>query len=384
MNKIIKPQSIIKKRQVNQTKLAPFSIEQLARKSVRNLTPYLSARRIGGSGDVWLNANESPFSHYQESECYLEGSKLNRYSDCQPLALLQAYADYAGVLIEQTLVSRGADEGIDLLIRAFCEPNNDAILFCPPTYGMYGVSAEMMGIARKTVPLNEDWQLDLPAIRHALTEKKRVVKVVFICNPNNPTGNLIKRADIISLLQMTHGQAIVVVDEAYIDFIAEASVVDLLAQYPHLVILRTLSKAFSLAGLRCGFTLANKPIIDLLLKVIAPYPIPIPVADIALKALSKEGIAYMQSHLSTLNNNRFYLQTALSAIEGLTIFEGKGNYLLVQFPDGDQLFKAAWDAGIILRNTNIDNCVRITIGDSEECQKVINFIIQFYAQSRSS
>ncbi|MGV1718799.1 histidinol-phosphate transaminase [Vibrio furnissii] len=345
-------------------------MEKLARKQVQGLTPYLSARRIGGSGDVWLNANESPF----DNEYKTDFTRLNRYSDCQPKALIQAYASYAGVQPEQVLTSRGADEGIELLIRAFCEPNEDAILFCPPTYGMYAISAETFGVERKKVPLTQDWQLDLPSIEANLDN----VKLVFVCSPNNPTGNLVKREDIIALLDMTKDRAIVVMDEAYIDFCPEASTVDLLAKYSNLAILRTLSKAFALAGLRCGFTLANDDLINVLLKVIAPYPVPVPVADIAVQALSEAGLARAKFQVLDLNANRAYLQVGLQMIEGLQVFEGWGNYLLVKFPDGDALFKAAWEHGIILRNSPIENCVRVSVGNREECEKTVAFIRNYY------
>ncbi|HIH0973362.1 TPA: histidinol-phosphate transaminase, partial [Vibrio cholerae] len=321
-------------------------MEKLARQQIQALTPYLSARRIGGSGDVWLNANESPFNNEYKTDF----ARLNRYSDCQPKAMIQAYANYAGVQPEQVLTSRGADEGIELLIRAFCEPNQDVILFCPPTYGMYAISAETFGVERKKVPLTTDWQLDLPSIEANLDR----VKLVFVCSPNNPTGNLVKRADIIKLLEMTQDRAIVVMDEAYIDFCPEASTVDLLAQYPNLAILRTLSKAFALAGLRCGFTLANAELINVLLKVIAPYPVPVPVAEIAVQALSPAGLARAKYQVLDLGANRAYLQVGLSMVPGVQVFEGWGNYLLVKFPDGDALFKAAWEHGIILRNSPIE------------------------------
>ncbi|HFG1891044.1 TPA: histidinol-phosphate transaminase [Vibrio cholerae] len=345
-------------------------MEKLARQQIQALTPYLSARRIGGSGDVWLNANESPFNNEYKTDF----ARLNRYSDCQPKAMIQAYANYAGVQPEQVLTSRGADEGIELLIRAFCEPNQDAILFCPPTYGMYAISAETFGVERKKVPLTADWQLDLPSIEANLDR----VKLVFVCSPNNPTGNLVKRADIIKLLEMTQDRAIVVMDEAYIDFCPEASTVDLLAQYPNLAILRTLSKAFALAGLRCGFTLANAELINVLLKVIAPYPVPVPVAEIAVQALSPAGLARAKYQVLDLGANRVYLQVGLSMVPGVQVFEGWGNYLLVKFPDGDALFKAAWEHGIILRNSPIENCVRISVGNREECEKTVAFIRNYY------
>ncbi|EJO4029885.1 histidinol-phosphate transaminase [Vibrio cholerae] len=345
-------------------------MEKLARQQIQALTPYLSARRIGGSGDVWLNANESPFNNEYKTDF----ARLNRYSDCQPKAMIQAYANYAGVQLEQVLTSRGADEGIELLIRAFCEPNQDAILFCPPTYGMYAISAETFGVERKKVPLTADWQLDLPSIEANLDR----VKLVFVCSPNNPTGNLVKRADIIKLLEMTKDRAIVVMDEAYIDFCPEASTVDLLAQYPNLAILRTLSKAFALAGLRCGFTLANAELINVLLKVIAPYPVPVPVAEIAVQALSPAGLARTKYQVLDLGANRAYLQVGLSMVPGVQVFEGWGNYLLVKFPNGNALFKAAWEHGIILRNSPIENCVRISVGNREECEKTVAFIRNYY------
>ncbi|MDA0108247.1 histidinol-phosphate transaminase [Vibrio sp. La 4.2.2] len=341
-------------------------MEKLARKQVQQLTPYMSARRIGGSGDIWLNANESPFNNEYKTDF----ARLNRYSECQPKALIEAYAAYAGVKPEQTLASRGADEGIELLIRAFCEPGEDSILFCPPTYGMYAISAETIGVNRKTVPLTSDWQLNLPEIEANLDG----VKVLFVCSPNNPTGNLVKREDIIALLEMTKDKAIVVMDEAYIDFCPEASTVDLLAQYPNLAILRTLSKAFALAGLRCGFTLANEELINVLLKVIAPYPVPIPVAEIAVQALSEQGLARAKFQVLDLNANRAYLQAGLSTLPGVTVYEGWGNYLLVEFANGDELFKAAWNTGIILRNSPIENCVRISVGNRDECEKTLSFI----------
>ncbi|EJL6258043.1 histidinol-phosphate transaminase [Vibrio cholerae] len=345
-------------------------MEKLARQQIQALTPYLSARRIGGSGDVWLNANESPFNNEYKTDF----ARLNRYSDCQPKAMIQAYANYAGVQPEQVLTSRGADEGIELLIRAFCEPNQDAILFCPPTYGMYAISAETFGVERKKVPLTTDWQLDLPSIEANLD----CVKLVFVCSPNNPTGNLVKRADIIKLLEMTQDRAIVVMDEAYIDFCPEASTVDLLAQYPNLAILRTLSKAFALAGLRCGFMLANAELINVLLKVIAPYPVPVPVAEIAVQALSPAGLARAKYQVLDLGANRAYLQVGLSMVPGVQVFEGWGNYLLVKFPDGNALFKAAWEHGIILRNSPIENCVRISVGNREECEKTVAFVRNYY------
>ncbi len=192
-----------------------MTITTLSRQNVQALTPYQSARKLGGNGTIWLNANEYPTSPTFQ----LSGKDLNRYPEPQLQAVVQGYANYAGVPPENVLVTRGGDEGIELVIRAFCEPNQDAILFCPPTYGMYAVSAETAGVVCKTVPLTADFQVNLTEIKQQLEG----VKVVFVCSPNNPTGNLLKRSDLLELLQLTAGKAIVVVDEAYIEFCPQAT-----------------------------------------------------------------------------------------------------------------------------------------------------------------
>ncbi|MDF7648754.1 histidinol-phosphate transaminase [Erwiniaceae bacterium L1_54_3] len=345
-----------------------MSIEDLARANVRALTPYQSARRLGGNGDVWLNANEFPLPVPFE----LSQQTLNRYPECQPKLVIERYAAYAGLSPEQVIVSRGADEGIELLMRAFCEPGKDAILFCPPTYGMYSVSAETIGIEYRTVAALNDWQLNLPAIAEQLDG----VKVVYMCSPNNPTGNLINQDDIRKLLEMTAGKALLVADEAYIEFCPEATLAGWLKDYPHLVILRTLSKAFALAGLRCGFTLANKPVIDLLMKVIAPYPLATPVADVAGQALSEEGIALMRQHVAELNANRAWLFEQLPQLSVVQqVFPSETNYILARFTDSPKVFKTLWDQGIILRDQNknpgLAGCLRISIGTRKECERLI-------------
>ena len=345
-----------------------MSIEDLARANVRALTPYQSARRLGGNGDVWLNANEFPLPVPFE----LSQQTLNRYPECQPKLVIERYAAYAGLSPEQVIVSRGADEGIELLMRAFCEPGKDAILFCPPTYGMYSVSAETIGIEYRTVAALDDWQLNLPAIAEQLDG----VKVVYMCSPNNPTGNLINQDDIRKLLEMTAGKALLVADEAYIEFCPEATLAGWLQEYPHLVILRTLSKAFALAGLRCGFTLANKPVIDLLMKVIAPYPLATPVADVAGQALSEQGIALMRQHVAELNANRAWLFEQLPQLSVVQqVFPSETNYILARFTDSPKVFKTLWDQGIILRDQNknpgLAGCLRISIGTRKECERLI-------------
>ncbi|MDO9944944.1 histidinol-phosphate transaminase [Glaesserella parasuis] len=347
-----------------------MTISQLSRKNVQSLTPYQSARRLGGSGDVWLNANEYALSPNFD----LTDRTFNRYPEPQPQAVIEGYATYAGVMPENVLVSRGGDESIELIIRAFCEPT-DCVLYCPPTYGMYSMSAETCGIALKTVPLTADFQLNLPEIERNLDG----VKVVFVCSPNNPTGTLVKRSDLLKLLQITAGKAIVVVDEAYIEFCPQATMVNELPNYPHLAIIRTLSKAFALAGLRCGFTLANAELINVLQKVIAPYPQPTPVTDIATQALTAQGLNEMQQRVADVLTNRAWLIDQLKQIPSVVeIFDTEANYVLVKFQDGQKVFKALWEKGIILRDQHkalgLQNCIRISIGTREELERTVEAI----------
>ncbi|SEP60255.1 histidinol-phosphate transaminase [Basfia succiniciproducens] len=344
-----------------------MSISQLSRKNVQALTPYQSARRLGGNGDVWLNANEYPTS----PDFNLSERIFNRYPEPQPEAVIKGYAAYADVKPENVIVTRGGDESIELLIKAFCEPE-DKVLYCPPTYGMYAVSAETLGIATKTVPLTADFQLDLPEIEKNLAG----VKVIFVCSPNNPTGNVLNQADLIRLLDITAGSAIVVVDEAYIEFSPETSMIKQLGNYPHLAIIRTLSKAFALAGLRCGFTLANPELIGVLQKVIAPYPLPVPVSDIAAQALQPQGVAQMKMRVAEVLENRAWLIGELKQIPSVVdIFTTEANYVLVKFQDGEKVFNALWEKGIILRDQHkafgLQNCIRISIGTRAELEKTV-------------
>ncbi|WP_333797554.1 histidinol-phosphate transaminase [Rheinheimera sp.] len=369
------------------------SVNPLARDLVKQLTPYASARLSMSGGSVWLNANENALApQYQLSGSY------NRYPDCQPPALIQAYAAYAGVEPEQVLVSRGADEGIELLIRSFCEPqtqsqdqnqNGDSVLICPPTYGMYAISAESNQVRRtliplKTGPLATEFTLDTDAIFAAPTPK-----LVFICSPNNPTGDLIPRQQIIDVLEFYKDKALVVVDEAYIEFAPEATVLNLLNDYPNLVVLRTLSKAFALAGLRCGFTLAAPDIINALKKMIAPYPLAAPVADIATQALSSEGQARMQQSVNTINQLRdTFIQFANNQQGVLKVYPSNANYVLLQVKDAAACVAALVKEGILIRNQSsqlgLSQVVRVSIGNPEEMALVQDALARFFRQENSS
>lgn len=351
-------------------------VNPLARQLVQDLVPYASARSSMSGGAVWLNANENALAPaYQLDGCF------NRYPSCQPKAVLEAYATYAGVTAEQVLVSRGADEGIELLIRSFCEPQQDSITICPPTYGMYAISAESHQTAVNKVLLKDSERLDLPGIFATSP------KLIFICSPNNPTGDLIPRADIIAVLEHVKDKALVVVDEAYIEFAPEASVVPLLNRYPHLVVLRTLSKAFGLAGLRCGFTLASSDIINTLKKMIAPYPIAEPVAQIAAQALSAKGIAQMQHSVATINQLRNTFICFASQLAGVQkIWPSNANYVLLQVANAAGCVQALMAEDILIRNQSsqlgLSEVVRVSIGSPEEMQRLEQALFNYFSANK--
>lgn len=347
-------------------------VHPLARDAVKAIVPYASARSSMSGGAVWLNANENALAPAYQ----LDGT-FNRYPSCQPKAVIDGYAAYAGLTAEQVLVSRGADEGIELLIRSFCEPKQDSITICPPTYGMYAISAESNQTSVNKVLLKDNERLDLPGIFATSP------KLVFICSPNNPTGDLIPREDIIAVLEHFKDQALVVVDEAYIEFAPEASVVSLLSRYPHLVILRTLSKAFGLAGLRCGFTLAAPEIINALKKMIAPYPIAEPVAQIAAQALSPAGIAQMQQSVATINALRDDFITLAASLPGINkVWPSNANYVLLQVSDAAACVNALIAEDILIRNQSsqlgLSQVVRVSIGSPAEMQRLAGAMQRYF------
>ncbi len=347
-------------------------INNLARDAVKAIVPYASARRSMSGGAIWLNANENALA----PDYNLSGS-FNRYPSCQPKAVIDGYAAYASVSADQVLVSRGADEGIELLIRSFCEPGRDTVSICPPTYGMYAISAQSNQVRCNIVPLTAEFTLDLPALFSTLP------KLVFICSPNNPTGDLIPRQQIIAVLEHFKHSALVVVDEAYIEFAPEASVVDLLPQYPNLVILRTLSKAFALAGLRCGFTLAAPDIINALKQMIAPYPLAEPVAQIAAQALSTSSIEAMQRSVTTINQLRdAFIRYAKNRSGILTVWPSNANYVLLQVQDAAGCVAALAAQGILIRNQSsqlgLSQAVRVSIGSPEEMQALTNAMDSYF------
>jgi histidinol-phosphate aminotransferase len=358
-------------------------IEKLAREELVDMVPYQSARRLFASGDadqakskIWLNANEAPGT----GEYQISSENINRYPDFQPDNLLNAFSDYCGLERTQILATRGADEGIELIIRSFCRAYQDSILICPPTYGMYAISAENHGADIVKVPLqksSQGMQLDLDG----LTSYIGKVKVVFLCSPGNPTGNLLTKEQIISAIELFKDTAIVVVDEAYIEFSPEQTSIDLLAKYNNVIVLRTLSKAFALAGLRCGFTLASKEIILLLSKVIAPYPISAPVAEIASKALSTD-LGKMTQRVQSCNNIKASLSKWLNEQDWCSeVFASDANFILfrcINLQEKERIFDTLVEKNILIRDQSkqiqLENCLRISIGSEQEITQLIEVL----------
>ena len=357
-------------------------IEQLCAEHVHDLQPYESARRLFSGGQHWLNANESPFSN----EYQLDDSHFNRYPECQPATVINAYAEYAGVPSNSVLVSRGADEGIELLIRGFCDAGEDNIVICPPTYGMYAISANTFKVGVRKAPLNGDFSLDLAALAE-IANSAKPPKLVFICSPNNPTGTSVARDDLSQALALFADKSIVVVDEAYIEFNAETSWANEIAQHNNLVVLRTLSKGFALAGIRCGFLLAQPNIIEILMKVIAPYPISEPVAQIAEQALSAQGIARMQAQVAILQEEQEKLAEQCANYSNWEAVGARdANFLLFRVPEKQALMDFLVANGMLIRDQSkqatLDNCLRISIGSAAENAKLIELINQFYQSAQ--
>ncbi|WP_343377728.1 histidinol-phosphate transaminase [Buchnera aphidicola (Formosaphis micheliae)] len=351
-----------------------LNIYNLVRKNIQQLIPYQSARRIGGKGSIWLNANEST----ESNSFLLKESYFNRYPEVQPQSLILRYANYINLSPGNILVTRGADEGIELLMRAFCEPGQDSIIYCSPTYDMYKINANILGIECRNIKMLNNWQLDVEKI----CDQSFGVKLIYICSPNNPTGNIIRSVDIEQIIQVFSDTGIVVIDEAYIEFCEKYSVLHWIKKYSNLVILRTLSKAFALAALRCGFVIANEVIIDVLSKIIAPYPIPKPVSDIAYEALSQDSIKAMKKRVQDLIYNRTWVIKELNKNTYVEkIFTTESNYILVRFINAEKIFNWLSKHGVIVRNQNkkmfLKQCIRITVGTFIECSTLINILNLF-------
>ncbi|MGN6352717.1 MAG: histidinol-phosphate transaminase [Parafilimonas sp.] len=338
--------------------MAEFSLDNILRSNVKKLIPYSSARsEFEGEAQIFLDAKENSL-----------GSTLNnnfhRYPDPQQKQLKQKLSLIKDVPAENIFVGNGSDEAIDLLIRAFCNPGVDNILIFPPTYGMYEVSAEINDIAINKVLLTEDYQIDLTAVKNGIDNN---TKIIFVCSPNNPTGNLLETTSIEWLLKNFNG--IVAVDEAYIDFAGAQSWSQRLNEFPNLVVLQTLSKAWGLAGLRIGFAYASKEIIYVFNKIKPPYNISEATQQLALQALQNEQQAKEKTNI--------LIQQKIRLLEGFkqfdfikTIYPSDANFILVKVDDAKDLYQYLVAKTIVVRNRSsqplCENSLRITVGTPEE------------------
>ena len=346
-----------------------MKLADLARPDILALRPYSSARSEAPADGVLLNANESPRPLLDWAG---EGvSSLNRYPDPQPAKLVRALADVHAVDPERVLVTRGSDEGIDLLTRVFCRAGEDRVLECPPCFGMYRVAAAIQGAAVVSVPRDRerDWAPDIDALVAAL-ETDAPPKLVFLTSPNNPTGDVLARADLERVLDAARDRALVVLDEAYIEFCPGAGALELQATSPHLVILRTLSKAWASAGLRCGVVLADPGVIGLLKRVIAPYPLAAPVVSLALATLGPEARAAQRELVREVLQQKTRLLELLDSTPAVRrIRPGAATFVLAEVDDAPALVRHCRERGVLVRAFSdplLAGCVRITVGNPQE------------------
>jgi histidinol-phosphate aminotransferase len=344
----------------------------LLRPDLRDFAGYASARRANVTGSVWLNANESPTPSSVDS-----GLALHRYPDPQPAGLRERMARLYQVRAEQLMITRGSDEGIDLLVRAFCRAGRDAVLTAPPCFGMYAVAARVQNAPLVEVPLDEiagKWTPDIPRVLAAVAERN--VRVVFLCSPANPTGQALSLAQIRDLADALKNRAILVIDEAYVEFSSVASASSLLDDYRCLVLLRTLSKAHALAGARVGALMADAAVIKALRNLSAPYPVAAPSAALALAALADPVVEESSRRCREIIRERQRLQRALRNVSVVKhVYSSEGNYLLVRFDETQQVFERLLAAGVVARDMRamprLEDALRISIGTAEENQLLL-------------
>jgi histidinol-phosphate aminotransferase len=336
------------------------------------LKPYSSARdEFKGKEGVFLDANENPMGSGVPE-------KWNRYPDPMQLTIKEQLATIKQCNVDQIFLGNGSDEAIDLIMRMTCQSDIHNIVLCPPTYGMYEVSASINHIEQRKVSLLTNYQLDVAGILEAIDSNTRLL---FICSPNNPTGNKLNRTDIYTLIE-SFKSGFVIIDEAYIDFSDEPSFIQELAKYPQVIVMQTLSKAYGLASLRLGMAFAHPTIIGLLNKIKPPYNIGGATQEIVIKALANT--SFKEDTVSLLLAERKRLIDSLGQIpEVLQIYPSDANFILVRFKKSNELFSFLISEKLITRNrstvTLCEDSIRITIGLSEENDKLVNLITKFYS-----
>jgi histidinol-phosphate aminotransferase len=344
-------------------------VTELARPDIVALKPYEHAS--------WepslerLHANELPWRAGTDDSV----AGLNRYPEPQPRALVEVLANLYGVAPEYLLLGRGSDEAIDLLTRAFCRAGQDAVLVCPPTFGMYSVSARIQGAKVITVPLRSDaaFAIDERALLERCTPD---VKLVFLCSPNNPTGHLLDEQAIVRIAGKLAGRAVVVVDEAYIEFAGVQSLARHLPRVPHLAILRTLSKAHGLAGARCGTLIADPEVIALLRKVIPPYAITQLTLEAVLRQLEPKGLAESRTNIELIKSERERLTRALPELARVVrVCPSEANFILTHFSDAGTALQLARNAHLLVRDARgypgLGQALRVTVGTPEQNNRLL-------------
>ena len=338
-------------------------IGDLLRKHLNFFVPYSTARDdFKGDRGIFLDANENALGS-------VIFKNYNRYPDPRQSHLKLVMGKIKGIAPECIFMGNGSDEPIDLLIRAFCEPGIDEVMIFPPTYGMYKVAANINNVNVNEVLLTQDFQLDMTQIKSALNDH---VKIIFICSPNNPTGNLIQVQDIWDLATVFKG--IIVIDEAYIDFTDTPSWIEVLSNFPHLVVLQTLSKAWGLASLRLGMAFCHPKIVDVLNLIKPPYNISGPVQNHVLKALKQED--QMRSFVEEIKELKKELGSALDQLPiVLKVYPSEANFFLVKFKEVQEVFQYLIRNEIILRDRSglvlCEDCIRITVGTAFENKQLI-------------
>ncbi len=344
----------------SRTSVSTFSIENAVRKSIQKMKPYSSARdefKEFETSMVFLDANENPFSN-----------GYNRYPDPQQKQVKTILAKKKNVNVNQVLLGNGSDEVLDLLFRAFCEPNQDNIITLPPTYGMYGVLADLNAIENREILLNDAFEPDIDEILNAVSAN---TKIIFLCSPNNPTGNSFSDESVLKMIRNFDG--LVVIDEAYVDFSAKESWLSELDEFPNLVITQTFSKAYGLAGLRVGVLYASEEIISVLNKIKPPYNLNTASQEIVLKKLSQHTLAAQVKKIVSERENVINTLKPIHFVK--QIFPSDANFILVKVDNAALRYNQLIEAGIVTRNRNhqplCENCIRITIGTKEENNKLI-------------
>lgn len=346
-----------------------FNINNILRENIKNLTPYSSARdEYQGEASVFLDANENAFGSPLDQQ-------YNRYPDPLQYNVKKRLSEIKGLPVRNIFLGNGSDEAIDILFRSFCNPGIDNVILVPPTYGMYEVSANINDIETRKITLTEDFQLNLEGISEAIDKN---TKLIFICSPNNPTGNSINRDDIETLLANFDG--LVVVDEAYINFSRQKTFIQELTEYANLVVLQTLSKAWGLAGLRVGMAFASEEIIEVMNKVKPPYNMNEASQQLALQALANVDQVNAWIKETLLQRDKLVLN--LKKFDFVVdIYPSDANFILVKTTDAKGIYNFLVEKGIIVRDRSkvelCQGCLRITVGTPDENDILINTLQNF-------